>query len=102
VLLDWEEIAHPYLDAETPLVDAIVQRAKSGAVRTVVVDGEIVFDHGRFTRIDRDAVLAEIAALLGRPPTPEECQRRALSRELVPHVRRFFDAYLPDRRRQDA
>jgi cytosine/adenosine deaminase-related metal-dependent hydrolase len=102
VLLDWEEIAHPYLDAETPLVDAIVQRAKSGAVRTVVVDGEIVFDHGRFTRIDRDAVLAEIAALLGRPPTPEECQRRALSRELVPHVKRFFDAYLPDRQRQDA
>jgi hypothetical protein len=40
VLIDWRAISYPYLDAETPLLDAVLQRAKTGAVRTVICDGD--------------------------------------------------------------
>jgi 5-methylthioadenosine/S-adenosylhomocysteine deaminase len=36
VLIDWREISYPYLDAETPLLDAVLQRAKTSGVRTVI------------------------------------------------------------------
>ena len=29
VLIDWDSVAYPYLDALTPLLDAVIQRAKS-------------------------------------------------------------------------
>jgi cytosine/adenosine deaminase-related metal-dependent hydrolase len=29
VLLDWKQISYPYLDAETPVLDAVIQRAKT-------------------------------------------------------------------------
>jgi len=29
VLIDWHQIGYPYLDAETPLLDAVLQRAKN-------------------------------------------------------------------------
>src|SRR5262245_41365683 len=35
VLIDWYEISYPYLDAQTPLLDAALQRAKTRGVRTV-------------------------------------------------------------------
>src|SRR5262249_2119391 len=57
VLIDWHQISYPYLDAETPLLDAVLQRAKSSGVRWVMCDGEVIYDDGRFTRVDRDGAL---------------------------------------------
>jgi hypothetical protein len=58
VLIDWKQISYPYLDSETPVLDAVIQRAKMEGVRTVIVAGEIVYQDGKFTRLDRDAALA--------------------------------------------
>ena len=33
VLIDWGSVGYPYLDEETPLLDAVMQRAKSQAVQ---------------------------------------------------------------------
>ncbi len=59
----------------TPLVDVIVMRAKAQAVETVMVAGEVIYHEGRFTRLDRDAILAELAETFARPLT--EARRRA-------------------------
>ncbi len=50
----------------------------------------------RFTKIDRDAVLAEIASILGKPRSPEEVERRELGLAVFPHVKKFYEGYLPD------
>jgi cytosine/adenosine deaminase-related metal-dependent hydrolase len=94
VLLPWRHITHPYLEAGTPVLDAVVHRARAAAVDTVLVAGEAVLRGGRVTRIDKAAALEELAATLGRPPAPEEEHRRRLSRVLLPHVRRFYDGWL--------
>ena len=96
VLLPWASLAAPYLDPVTAPVDAIVHRARTAAVDTVMVAGEVVLRDGRFTRVDRDAALAELAATLRAPLTPAEERRRRLAREVFPHVRRFYDGWLDE------
>ncbi len=94
VMLDWNAVTYPYQDAAIPLIDVLVQRARTNAVRTVMVGGEVVYDNGRFTRVDKDAVLAEIAARFRQPLTPAEVERRRLASAVFPHVRAFYDGYL--------
>jgi cytosine/adenosine deaminase-related metal-dependent hydrolase len=96
VLLPWASLAAAHLDPATAPVDAIVHRARAAAVDTVMVAGEVVLRDGRFTRVDRDAVLAELAAALRAPLTAPEERRRRLAREVFPHVRRFYDGWLDE------
>jgi len=100
VLLSWRQIAHPYLDPLTSVVDAVVQRAKASGVSLVMVAGEVVLRDGRFTRVDREAALEELAASLRVDLKPEEERRRRLARAVFPVVRRFYDGWLDDGARQ--
>lgn len=97
VLLDWQAITYPYLDDDISIIDAIVQRGRTANVKTVMIGGEIIFDSGTFTKIDKQAVLQELADSLQVPLTPEEQQRRELSRRLFPHIKQFYQDWLkPD------
>ncbi len=96
VLLDHESITRPYQHAETPLIDVIVHRAKTSAIEAVMVGGEVIFEHGRFLRIDRDEVLEAIRESLSAPLSPSEQDRRRLSEAIFPHVRAFYDRWLPE------
>lgn len=93
VLIDADRIAYPYLDPETPLLDAVIQRAKTDAVALVMVAGEVIYEGGRFTRVDRNAALRELQQSLARPLAEDERERRMLAKALLPHVRRFYAGY---------
>ena len=93
VLIDWRQVAYPYLDAATPLLDAVLQRAKTSSVRAVVCDGEVIYRDGRFTRVDRDAALRALHEDLQRALADDEIERRRLSQALLPHVRAFYAGY---------
>ncbi|MCU4178873.1 amidohydrolase family protein [Bosea sp. BH3] len=94
VLFDWKQVTFPYQDIGLGFVDVLVQRAKAKAVHSVLIGGEWVYRERRFTKVDRDAVLGEIAAMLARPKTQAEQARIALSEAVMPHVRRFYEGYL--------
>jgi 5-methylthioadenosine/S-adenosylhomocysteine deaminase len=80
------------LDAETPLLDAVLQRARTSGVRTSDQDG-------KFTRVDRDAALRALHEDLQRALSDDE--RRRLSKALLPHVKAFYDGYFdPEQHRQ--
>jgi len=100
VLLSWKQIAYPYLDPLTSVVDAVVQRAKASGVAMVMVAGEVVLRDGRFTRIDRETALEELAASLRVDLKPEEERRRRLSREVFPVMKRFYEGWLDEGARQ--
>jgi cytosine/adenosine deaminase-related metal-dependent hydrolase len=91
VLIDWRTLSYPYLDEETPTLDAVMQRAKTA--RTVICDGEVIFNEGRFTKVDRDAALRELHQDLQRALADDEVERRKLSKALLPHVRAFYAGY---------
>jgi 5-methylthioadenosine/S-adenosylhomocysteine deaminase len=94
VLIDYAKATYPYQDTDIPPLDAVMQRAKTEAVSAVYVAGEAVYENGGFTRMDRDAVLKEIAELLARPRTPEEIARRDLGIAVFSHVEKFYKGYL--------
>jgi 5-methylthioadenosine/S-adenosylhomocysteine deaminase len=93
VLIDWDKVAYPYLDQETPLLDAVIQRAKSEAVKLVMCDGEVIYRDGRFTRVDRDAALKALHDDLQKALSDDEVERRKLSKALLPHVKAFYRNY---------
>ncbi|HUN45014.1 MAG TPA: amidohydrolase family protein, partial [Stellaceae bacterium] len=94
VLIDWKQISYPYLDREMPVLDAVVQRAKVEGVKSVMVAGEVVYQDGRFTKLDRDDALQQLSDLLKKPLNAEEEERRRLSKAVLPHVKAFYEGYM--------
>src|SRR5256714_3006403 len=51
VLISWRKATWPYQDEDVPMLDALLQRAKTNAVDAVLIGGETVYENGRFTPI---------------------------------------------------
>jgi cytosine/adenosine deaminase-related metal-dependent hydrolase len=100
VLIDWLQVSYPYLDEETPLLDAVLQRAKTSGVRTVVCDGEVIYHDGKFAKVDRDAALKALHEDLQKALSDDEVERRRLSKALLPHVKAFYAGYIDPERHQ--
>lgn len=100
VIMNWKHIAHPYLDSEVPVVDALVHLARTSGVETVLVAGEPILRDGRFTRLNKTDVLEEFAASLRVPLRPDEERRRDLAKRVFPHAKQFYadEGYLDDRK----
>src|SRR5712672_57169 len=76
VLLDWESVAYPYLDELTPTLDAVIQRAKSQAVTMTMCDGEVIYQDGKFTKVDKVAELKALHDDLNKALADDEVERR--------------------------
>jgi cytosine/adenosine deaminase-related metal-dependent hydrolase len=100
VLMNWQQMAYPYLDPATSVLDTVVHRGKSTGVDTVLVAGEPVLHQGQFTRVNKADVLKELAASLQVPLRQDEETRRRLSRQVFPYVQRFYDGWLDERARE--
>jgi 5-methylthioadenosine/S-adenosylhomocysteine deaminase len=100
VLIDWRQISYPYLDDETPLLDAVLQRAKTSGVRAVMCDGEVIYNDGKFTRVDRDIALQALHDDLQKALADDEVERRRLAKALLPHVKAFYAGYFDGERHQ--
>lgn len=92
-LIDWEQVSYPYLDEEMPLLDAVVQRAKTEGVRMVMCNGDIIYRDGVFTRVDKEGALKALHDDLQSALSDDEVERRELSKALLPHVRAFYANY---------
>jgi cytosine/adenosine deaminase-related metal-dependent hydrolase len=99
-LIAYDQISYPYLDEETPLLDAVIQRAKSEGVKVVMCDGEVIYENGRFTRVDRESALKALHDDLCKALADDEVERRQLSKALLPHVRAFYSKYIDPSKHQ--
>jgi 5-methylthioadenosine/S-adenosylhomocysteine deaminase len=96
VLVNWRQIAYPYLDEHVPVVDAVVHRAKTSGVETVLVGGEPVLRDGQLTRLKKAELLQALAEALRVPLQPAEEQRRELSPAVFPYVKQFYAGWLDE------
>jgi hypothetical protein len=53
----------------------------------------VIYDDGRFTKVDRDAALRALHEDLQRALADDEVERRKLSKALLPHVKAFYADY---------
>jgi hypothetical protein len=70
-----EAICEPYTYEGHDPLDLLLYRGKSAHIRSVLVDGEVLLDRGRFTRIDREEVIRKL-----REAIPEDYQRQFKTR----------------------
>jgi 5-methylthioadenosine/S-adenosylhomocysteine deaminase len=96
VLVNWQQIAYPYLDETVPVVDAVVHRAKTSGVETVLVAGEPVLRDGQFTRVNKAQMLQALADTIRVPLQDAERSRRELSPAVFPYVRHFYEGWLDE------
>ncbi|WGF89710.1 hypothetical protein [Marinivivus vitaminiproducens] len=96
----WKQIAYPYLDEETPLLDAVIQRAKSEGVAMTMCDGEVVYADGTFTKVDKPAAMQTLHEQLQRSLSDAEVEKRKLSKALFPYVKKFYANYIDTNRHE--
>lgn len=92
VLFDWEVATSPFQDPATPMLDALIQRAKTNAVHAVYIDAELVYKDGVFIKIDRDEVMMEVGAQMTKQ-AEEAAKGRKLAEDLIPYLKSFYDEY---------
>ena len=93
VLMDLERLSKPYLDSSLSIVDVLLYRGKMIDIDTVMIAGELVYKDRKFTRLDYDDIVAQLAENLARDKTPGELERGRLGKELIPHLRRFYQGW---------
>ena len=86
VLIDRAALERPFVDPRTPLADTLLHRLTRNAIDKVFVEGNLVVDGGRVTRIDRDAVMSEIRDRLAAPLTAQEQANIDMVDQLIPHL----------------
>jgi 5-methylthioadenosine/S-adenosylhomocysteine deaminase len=93
VLIDWNQVSYPYLDTEMPLLDAVIQRAKTeGENDHVRRRGALP---GRPVHQGRQGCSIEGAARRSAEGAHQRRGRAAYSfEELLPHVRKFYADYI--------
>jgi urease alpha subunit len=100
VLIDWDQVAYPYLDELTPTLDAVIQRAKNQSVTMTMCDGEVIYKDGTFTKVDKTAALKALHDDLSKALADDEVERRKLSVALLPHARKFYENYIDTSKHQ--
>jgi 5-methylthioadenosine/S-adenosylhomocysteine deaminase len=92
VLLDLEAISEPYAYEGHDPLDLLLYRGNKNHIRTVLVDGEVLLDQGKFTRIDREEVIrklresipADYKQRFDEANRPMPALRRAIARHFDP------------------
>jgi len=90
VLLDAERMTEPAVHAQLSMTELLVARGRGSDVRTVLIDGKVVFREGTHSWVDRQAVVAELREIARKQ---EADPRRREMREMAEQIARAFDSY---------
>src|SRR5260370_22345701 len=90
VLVDAERMAEPAVSADVPMADLVIARGLGSDVRTVLIDGKVVFDEGMHSWVDHGAVVTELREVARRQ---EADPRRQEMRDIAERLPRAFDGY---------
>lgn len=86
VLIDLERPSSPYLSPKVGIVDLILARVRRSDVHTVMINGELVYQEGRFLRLDQDTIIRELQINAGRDQEAPLAEREKIAQELLPYV----------------
>jgi 5-methylthioadenosine/S-adenosylhomocysteine deaminase len=98
VVINYQRALWPYQDDQIEILDAVIQRAKTDSVDATVIGGVTVYQNGKFTLIDRQLILKEIADAFAKPRTSEENALIGISREMQKFVKSYYAGYYDEAR----
>ncbi len=94
VAMNWKKLSYPFLDPSVSVVNAVVQRGKGDKIDFVMVAGEVIYEEGRFTRVDQAAALEELHRYMMREPDAVDARGEILASRMFPYVKAFYDNYV--------
>jgi hypothetical protein len=83
-------MTRPYTADTVSPVSALIYRAKTEHVDLTMIEGRVVYQAGRFSFVDREAVLNRLSSDLDRADHPDEITCGNLGRRLLPHIHEFY------------
>jgi cytosine/adenosine deaminase-related metal-dependent hydrolase len=96
VLLDWRRICDPFLEPAVDVLDALVYRARSSDVISVVAQGRLLLHDGRLVAINEDSLARQLADLASGEAPASAREAMAVRRSLEPHIASFFGGWTPE------
>jgi cytosine/adenosine deaminase-related metal-dependent hydrolase len=92
-LIDYNAMAHPYVDPSHDPIDTLLYRGSGRFVHTVLVNGRVAVKEGRVLTIDEEAVCQRLAEAASQPRTEkEEAMLRAMD-TLKAHVKNYYEGW---------
>ena len=91
VLINLERPSFPYLSPDVGIMELIIARVARRDVHTVIINGEVVYEGGQFTRIDRDKIVRELQENAGRDQEESISYLRNMAKRLIPYVEKSLD-----------
>jgi 5-methylthioadenosine/S-adenosylhomocysteine deaminase len=93
VLLDYQEMTHPFVDPTHDPIDVLLYRGLGKHVHTVIVNGRLVVQAGKLLTMDEEAIAGRLAEAASRPRTEKEKALVEAIEELKRHVIRYYDGW---------
>lgn len=90
VLLDYEQMCHPYTDPGHDPIETLLYRGSGYHVRTVIIAGRVVVENGRVLTVDEDAAAARLAERLSQPMTEIEKETAKMIDSLQECLRLYY------------
>jgi 5-methylthioadenosine/S-adenosylhomocysteine deaminase len=95
VLLNWGRVRGPFLDPAVDVLDALVYRASSSDIESVVAQGRLLLDEGRLVELDEDSVGRQLAELALSDVPADAHEAMAVRHSLEPYIAAFFGGWTP-------
>jgi len=98
VVIDFDAMTAPYLDAGVHPVEALVMMGRATQVESVVINGEVVLRDGVPTRVDRNEIQEKLRAFARMPPSSERQSFLTTVEALRPYVSGYYANWHANRR----
>jgi cytosine/adenosine deaminase-related metal-dependent hydrolase len=93
VLLDYEQMSHPYTDPGHDPIETLLYRGCGCHVRMVMIAGRVIVENGRVLTVDEDAVAVRLAERLSQPLTEKEKETVKMIDALQKYIRLYYRDY---------
>lgn len=90
VLLDYEQMCHPFVDPAHDPIDVLFYRGKGAHVDTVMVNGRVVVEKGKVLTLDEESTGRRLAEAASRPRSDKEIALASMMGELKKHVIAYY------------
>jgi 5-methylthioadenosine/S-adenosylhomocysteine deaminase len=92
-LIDGAQMSHPYLWSGHDPYTAVLQRAKSSHVSTVMCQGKLLLHQGKVLTVDEPNLISRLQTLYETIWNAQTGERATLTQELEPYVTAFFESW---------
>ena len=93
LLLNFDAMTAPYVDPSLHPVDCFIGFAKPQHVDIVMVSGKVLYENGRLTRIDEEALMESIKRIASAKVGPELEEFIRSIKEVRRHVANYYQAW---------